>query len=112
MTPFGLPVELVVGLGRVAREPDPARPQIVRDALRLARAGHLIERRFDTLSGGEQARVQLARVLAPSGSPHTARTCCSNWLVVNASIVRCPELCGRGAISFTSSRPSPSNGMS
>lgn len=61
---FGLPVELVVGLGRVAREPDPARPQIVRDALRLARAGHLIERRFDTLSGGEQARVQLARVLA------------------------------------------------
>jgi iron complex transport system ATP-binding protein len=61
---FGLPVALVVGLGRLAREPDPARPQIVRDALRAACAAHLHDRRFDTLSGGEQARVQLARVLA------------------------------------------------
>ncbi|MEK8029985.1 ATP-binding cassette domain-containing protein [Ideonella sp. DXS29W] len=61
---FGLPVALVVGLGRLAREPDPARPQVVRDALRAAQAGHLHDRRFDSLSGGEQARVQLARVLA------------------------------------------------
>jgi iron complex transport system ATP-binding protein len=61
---FGLPVSLVVGLGRAAREPDPAMPQIVQDALRLARAAHLQEQRFDHLSGGEQARVQLARVLA------------------------------------------------
>lgn len=61
---FGLDVALVVGLGRLAREPDPAQPQIVRDALRLARAGHLVDRRFDSLSGGEQARVQLARVMA------------------------------------------------
>ena len=61
---FGLPVSLVVGLGRLAREPDPARPQIVRDALRAACASHLHDRRFDSLSGGEQARVQLARVLA------------------------------------------------
>lgn len=61
---FGLPVSLVVGLGRVAREPDPGQAQIVRDALRMAQAAHLHDRRFDTLSGGEQARVQLARVLA------------------------------------------------
>lgn len=61
---FGLPVELVVGLGRAAREPDPARARIVQDALRTARADHLQAQRFDHLSGGEQARVQLARVLA------------------------------------------------
>jgi iron complex transport system ATP-binding protein len=61
---FGLPVELVVGLGRVAREPDSGQSRIVAQSLELARAGHLVGRRFDTLSGGEQARVQLARVFA------------------------------------------------
>ena len=61
---FGLPVDLVVALGRVAREPDPQRGATVRAALALAQAGHLSGRRFDTLSGGEQARVQLARVMA------------------------------------------------
>jgi iron complex transport system ATP-binding protein len=61
---FGMQVELVVGLGRIAREPDPLQAQTVAQALQAARAGHLVGRRFDTLSGGEQARVQLARVLA------------------------------------------------
>ena len=61
---FGMPVELVVSLGRIAREPDPQQAQIVSKALLAACAGHLAGRRFDTLSGGEQARVQLARVLA------------------------------------------------
>lgn len=61
---FGLPVQLVVALGRVAREPDAAQPAIVAASLRLARADHLALRRFDSLSGGEQARVQLARVFA------------------------------------------------
>jgi iron complex transport system ATP-binding protein len=61
---FGMPVELVVGLGRIAREPDPHQAQTVASALQAACAGHLLGRRFDTLSGGEQARVQLARVLA------------------------------------------------
>ena len=61
---FGLPVSLVVALGRVSRASDPAQERIVRDALVQARAEHLAERRFDTLSGGEQARVQLARVFA------------------------------------------------
>lgn len=61
---FGMPVELVVSLGRIARDPDPAQACIVADALQAACASHLIGRRFDTLSGGEQARVQLARVLA------------------------------------------------
>lgn len=61
---FGLPVELVVALGRVARPRDAAQDRIVQDALVQAQAEHLRGRRFDTLSGGEQARVQLARVLA------------------------------------------------
>lgn len=61
---FGLPVELVVALGRVARQGDDRQEDIVREALAQAQAGHLFGRRFDTLSGGEQARVQLARVFA------------------------------------------------
>ncbi|KQY88643.1 ABC transporter ATP-binding protein [Pelomonas sp. Root1444] len=58
---FGLPVELVVSLGRWAGEGD---GRWVRQALAWASAGHLYGRRYDQLSGGEQARVQLARVLA------------------------------------------------
>jgi iron complex transport system ATP-binding protein len=61
---FGLPVELVIGLGRVARAYDPDIKSIVRQSAALACAGHLLERRFDTLSGGEKARVQMARVFA------------------------------------------------
>lgn len=61
---FGLPVELVVALGRVARQGDGQQDRIVREALTHAQAEHLHGRRFDTLSGGEQARVQLARVFA------------------------------------------------
>jgi len=61
---FGLAVELVVSLGRVARQPDPAQRDIIHAALAQAHAAHLAGRRFDTLSGGEQARVQLARVFA------------------------------------------------
>ena len=61
---FSMPVELVVSLGRMACEPDPTQAAIVAAALAAAQATHLIGRRFDTLSGGEQARVQLARVLA------------------------------------------------
>ncbi len=61
---FGLDCELVVGLGRVARDIDPELGAIVLAAAALAHAGHLLARRFDTLSGGEQARVQLARIFA------------------------------------------------
>ena len=47
-----------------------------------------------------------------SGRPATARTCCSNWPSRQASIVQWPELCGRGAISLASSRPSGSRNIS
>jgi iron complex transport system ATP-binding protein len=64
---FGMPVNLVVALGRFARGAhslDVQGPRIVAKALALAEAAHLSGRRFDTLSGGEQARVQIARVMA------------------------------------------------
>jgi iron complex transport system ATP-binding protein len=61
---FGLPVELVVALGRVALGNDTQQAHVVELALEHAQASHLIGRRFDSLSGGEQARVQLARVFA------------------------------------------------
>lgn len=61
---FGLSVAVVVALGRAARLEDPGLHDIVGQSLSLARASHLRSRRFDTLSGGEQARVQLARVFA------------------------------------------------
>ncbi len=61
---FGLPTELVIGLGRVARPHDPDIRTVVHAAAYMACADHLLDRRFDTLSGGEKARVQLARVFA------------------------------------------------
>lgn len=61
---FGLPVDLVISLGRVARVHDPELDSVVEQAATLARAAHLLGRRFDTLSGGERARVHMARVFA------------------------------------------------
>ncbi|MDZ7920562.1 ATP-binding cassette domain-containing protein [Rhodoferax sp.] len=67
---FGLQTDLVVGLGRVARAHDPELTRIVEASATLAHAAHLLGRRFDTLSGGEQARVQLARVFAQLWDAH------------------------------------------
>lgn len=61
---FGLETDLVIRLGRVARMHDPHLHDIIAQAAALACCSHLLGRRFDTLSGGEKARVQLARVFA------------------------------------------------
>ena len=61
---FSLPVELVISLGRIARDADSHQQEFVRQAAQLAEAAHLLPRQYNSLSGGEQARVQLARVFA------------------------------------------------
>ena len=61
---FGLGVHLVIALGRVARSQDLCVAAIVAAAAKLACVDHLLWRRCDTLSGGELARVHLARVFA------------------------------------------------
>ena len=61
---FDLPVKLVIGLGRLGKQSDQNVDQIIRQAALLARADHLLERTTIGLSGGELARVHLARVFA------------------------------------------------
>ena len=65
---FAFPVHEIVRLGRsphAHRDVEPARDTaIVDEAMRRAAVGHLRERSFPSLSGGEQARVCFARILA------------------------------------------------
>ena len=51
---------------------------------------------------GPSSRAPRVRSVDPSGSPQTARMCCSNCEVSAPSIVQCPLLWTRGAISLTS----------
>jgi iron complex transport system ATP-binding protein len=61
---FGLMAHLVIGLGRIAIVGDVQRDEIIQHAARLSSCEHLLNRGFNTLSGGEKARVHLARVFA------------------------------------------------
>lgn len=61
---FDMPVKLVIGLGRLGKQSDQNFEQIIRRAALLARADHLLERTTLGLSGGELARIHLARVFA------------------------------------------------
>lgn len=61
---FDMPVKLVIGLGRLGKRFDQNSDQIIRQSALLARADHLLERTTVGLSGGELARIHLARVFA------------------------------------------------
>jgi len=68
---FGFTAEQVVALGRYAcpqHRPETER-RIVSEALQMAGVGELALRRYPSLSGGERARVQLARVMAQIWEP-------------------------------------------
>ncbi|MCK9383916.1 MAG: heme ABC transporter ATP-binding protein [Nevskia sp.] len=65
--PFSFNAAQVVALGRLPwrqREDSASEQNIVAEALAAAGAANLAMRRYPTLSGGERARVQLARALA------------------------------------------------
>jgi iron complex transport system ATP-binding protein len=68
---FGFTAAQVVALGRLPcpRHGPAAEARIVREALALAGVDALADRSYPTLSGGERARVQLARVLAQVWEP-------------------------------------------
>ncbi len=59
---WSLPVQEVVALGRMPWGDED--PESISEAMALAEVGSLAHRRVDELSGGERARVWLARVLA------------------------------------------------
>ena len=63
---FGFTAREVVLLGRLVSASNGAdeETRIIDEALRAAGVSHLGDRRYPTLSGGERARVQFARVLA------------------------------------------------
>ncbi len=65
--PFGFLVREVAELGRVPWRGIPGRPddvEVVEESLRRVGLGALADRRATTLSGGERARLALARALA------------------------------------------------
>jgi iron complex transport system ATP-binding protein len=68
---FAFSVEEVVRLGRLpATQHGPAHERAIIDAaLEITATAYLRERRYTALSGGERARVQLARVLAQIWEP-------------------------------------------
>lgn len=63
--PFTVGEVVRIGIDGVGRAlPRAARERIIAEALAAADVGHLLARSYQTLSGGEQQRVQFARTLA------------------------------------------------
>ena len=69
-TAFNLSSEMIISLGRVARTHDPQLPSIIDESAKAASAKHLLNRAYQTLSGGEKARVHLARIFAQLWDQH------------------------------------------
>ncbi len=69
--PFDFDVRDIVQMGRYPHSscPHPHEAELVDACLRLTGALPLVDRRYEQLSGGEKARVQLARVLAQVQAP-------------------------------------------
>jgi iron complex transport system ATP-binding protein len=67
---FDLPVRLIVSLGRVSRTCQTETRYIVSQCLELCKAAHLVDRTYHQLSGGEKARVQMAKVFAQLWDVH------------------------------------------
>lgn len=68
---FDWPVEAVVGMGRMPWSQQPE-ASVIHQVMRITECLSLTHRRYASLSGGEQQRVQLARALAQlwcDGSP-------------------------------------------
>ena len=79
---FDFTVQEVVELGRYPHrlQPAPDEAGIVTQALLATEVAHLRRRHINSLSGGERARVQLARVLAQIWEP---RADGSGWLLLD-----------------------------
>ena len=61
---FAFPVVEVIEMGRFPHDTPNANPSIIQDCMERVGIAHLANRDYTSLSGGEQQRVHLARVLA------------------------------------------------
>ncbi len=82
--PPGHSAREVVELGRYPhrRRPHPDEPRLAPAALQRTGVAELAQRRYESLSGGERARVQLARVLAQL-QPHPQDAAAARWLLLD-----------------------------
>ena len=61
---FPFRTQEVVDIGRLPYGNAPQNGYVVSQCMKLAHIEHLVDRRYDTLSGGEKQRIHFARVLA------------------------------------------------
>lgn len=82
---FDFKVQEVVELGRYPHRlaPSPDEALIPSRAMALTQVQHLAARSFNTLSGGEKARVHLARALAQIWEPSHSSTGQARWLLLD-----------------------------